>query len=140
MRRLVILVSIGLSTPAIAQQRDFQLPTATEVFNLRSRCAELGEAILDQQPFKNRTFPSQASRYDPRTNRCYVELTVLTDDINTIHRYLYDGQTKEMLAHAARVNGKKEGQIFNNQPNPPGIAGYFEATEYIDQMMAEESE
>jgi hypothetical protein len=100
----------------------------------------LGEEILDQQPFKSRTFPATASHYDPRTNRCYVELTVLTDDINTIHRYLYDGQTKEMLAHAARVNGKKEGQIFNNQPNPPGIAGYFEATEYIDQMMAEESE
>ena len=139
MRGLVILVSVGLCVPAMAQQLDFQPPTATEVFN-QSKCAELGQAILDQQPFKSRTFPSQASRYDPRTNRCYVELTVLTDDINTIHRYLYDGQTKEMLAHAARVNGKKEGQIFNNQPNPPGIAGYFEATEYIDEMMAEDRE
>jgi hypothetical protein len=120
--------------PAMAQERD----SATGVLNLRSRCAELGEEILDQQPFKSRTFPSQASRYDPRTNRCYVELTVLTDDINTIHRYLYDGQTKEMLAHAARVKGNMEGQIFNNERNPTGFAGYFEASEYIDEMMAED--
>ena len=136
----VILAGVGLCAPAMAQERDLRSPTATEVLNLRSKCEELGQAILDQQPFKSRTFPAQASHYDPCTNRCYAELAVLTDDIKTIHRYLYDGQTKEMLAHAARVNGKKEGQIFNNQPNPPGIAGYFEATEYIDQMMAEESE
>jgi hypothetical protein len=126
---LVVLVSlsvsVGLWVPAMAQERDFRPPSATEVFNLRSRCAELGENILDQQPFKSRTFPSQVSRYDPRTNRCYVELTVLTDDINTLHRYLYDGQTKEMLAHAARVKGNMEGQIFNNERNPTGIAGYF---------------
>ena len=136
MRSLVILVSIGMCVPAMAQAPD----SVTGVLDLRSKCAELGQKILDEEPFKIRRFPSQASRYDPRANRCYVELTVLTDDINTIHRYLYDGQTKEMLAHAARVNGKKEGQIFNNQPNPPGIAGYFEATEYIDEMMAEDRE
>src|SRR6516225_1399891 len=132
---LGLSVILASSLPAIAQEQH----GATGMFN-QSKCAELGEEILDQQPFKSRTFPSQASRYDPRTNRCYVELTVLTDDINTIHRYLYDGQTKEMLAHAARVKGNKKGQIFNNQPNPPGIAGYFEATEYIDEMMAEDRE
>ena len=65
---------------------------------------------------------------------------MLTDEINTIHRYLYDGQTKEMLAHAARVKGNKEGQIFNNDRNPTGFAGYFEASEYIDEMMAEDRE
>ena len=105
-----LLVSVGLWVPAIAQERDFRPPSATEVFNLRSRCAELGEKILDQQPFISRTFPSQVSRYDPRTNRCYVESTVLTDDINTLHRYLFDGRTKEMLAHVARVKGNMEGQ------------------------------
>ena len=136
MRSLVILVSVGLCVPAMAQAPD----SVTGVLDLRSKCAELGQKILDEEPFKIRRFPAQASHYDPRTNRCYVELTVLTDDINTIHRYLYDGQTKEMLAHAARVKGNKEGQIFNKKPNPTGIAGYFEATEYIDQMMAEESE
>src|SRR6516225_9048941 len=117
MKMVLGLLVILAGWPAMAQQ---------EVFN-QSKCAELGEQILDQQPFKSQTFPSQASRYDPRTNRCYVELTVLTDDINTIHRYLYDGLTKEMLAHAARVKGNKEGKIFNNDRNPTGFAGYFEA-------------
>ena len=130
-------VSVGLWVPAMAQERD----GATGMFNLRSRCAELGKKILDQQPFISRTFPSQVSRYDPRTNRCYVELTVVTDDVNTLHRYLFDGQTKEMLAHAARVKGNMEGQIFNSQRNPTGVfVGYFEASEYIDEMMAEDRE
>ena len=66
---LVVLVSlsvsVGLWVPAMAQERDFRPPSATGVLNLRSKCAELGEAILDQQPFKSRTFPAQASHYDP---------------------------------------------------------------------------
>ena len=119
------MVSVGLCVPAVAQQRDFRPPSATEVFNLRSKCAELGEKILEEQPMNLGTIPSQVSHYDPRTNRCYVELTVVTDDVNTLHRYLFDGQTKEMLAHAARVKGNMEGQIFNNERNPTGIAGYF---------------
>jgi hypothetical protein len=63
-----LLLSVGLWVPAMAQEQDFRPPIATEVFNLRSRCAELGEEILDQQPFISRAFPSQAFRYDPRTN------------------------------------------------------------------------
>jgi hypothetical protein len=70
---------VGTDSPA------FQKPTATEVFNLRSKCAELGEKLNGEYdltgiglataddlpyPFQQEHF----SHYDPTTNRCYVEL------------------------------------------------------------------
>ena len=39
----VVLVSLPLVSVALAQERAYQLPTATEVFKLRSACAELSE-------------------------------------------------------------------------------------------------
>jgi hypothetical protein len=47
MRGLVIVASMALCTSSMAQQGDFRPPTATEVFNLRSRCAQLGETIME---------------------------------------------------------------------------------------------
>ena len=60
-------------------------PTATEVFSLRSKCAELGERINSENDFTALAIPSvtapllkqeHASHYNPETNRCYVELHV----------------------------------------------------------------
>ena len=47
--RFVVSIIISCETiyPAAAQQPTHQPPTATEVFNLRSRCADLGEQILE---------------------------------------------------------------------------------------------
>jgi hypothetical protein len=136
MRRFVILVSVGLCVPAMAQERDFQLPPATEVFNLRSKCAELGGKILEGIDARMHPTLSQVSHYDPRTNRCYVEVTEQSG--STYHRYLYDGQTKEILAHASTIKGKREGEISDNQRNPTGGNNYDDASKYIDQMMAED--
>ncbi|MGA2722947.1 MAG: hypothetical protein ABSG79_11100 [Bryobacteraceae bacterium] len=70
---------VGTDEPA------FQKPTATEVFNLRTKCAQLGEKINGEYdltgiwgatsddlpyPFAQEHF----SHYDPKANRCYVEL------------------------------------------------------------------
>ena len=132
MRSLVILASVGVCMPAMAQEPD----SATEVFNLRSRCAELGGKILEGIDAPRHPTLSQVSHYDPRTNRCYVELTEQSG--STYHRYLYDGQTKEVLASASTVKGKREGAIFDKQRNPTGNTDYFEAGKYIDEMMAED--
>jgi hypothetical protein len=96
---LSVVASVGLWVPAMAQERDFRPPSATEVFNLRSKCAELGEKILKQSGY----LYDVLSHYDVRTNRCYVELTEHSLKENIYDRYLYDGQTEEILAHAARV-------------------------------------
>ena len=145
MRALVILMSVALWTPAMAQQGDFRLPTATEVFNLRSRCAELGQKILEGMVRgNNEAIISQASRYDARTNRCYVDLIVRTIDPtkppNLFHRYLFYGQTKEILAEASIYNDRKQGQVLDKQHNPTSSTdnGWDDARQYIDQMMAED--
>jgi hypothetical protein len=48
MRGLVIWAWLALSAAAMAQQREIQPPTATEVFNLRTRCAQLAERFSEE--------------------------------------------------------------------------------------------
>jgi hypothetical protein len=64
----------------------------SETFNLRSRCAELGERILKSNPASPQINPAVLSHYDSRTTRCYVELD------NDYSRRVFDGQTGERLA------------------------------------------
>ena len=47
----------------------FRGPTATEVFNLRSKCAELGEKILKNTAIGDALKKDQLSHYEPKTNR-----------------------------------------------------------------------
>jgi hypothetical protein len=132
MRGLVILAA--LCTSSTAQQGDFRPPTATEVFNLRSKCAQLGEKIMEDQIIRPAYSVSQVSRYDPRTNRCYVEIDVqgLTKGPQDyLNRYLYDGQTKEMLAYTSTDKGKRSGDVLDRQHAFDN--GWDNATLYIDQ-------
>ncbi len=95
-----------------------QLPTATEVFNLRSECAKLGEKLLHGAAGGAARTVSQVSNYRPWTNRCYVELTT-EHDVS-----LYDGQTGRLLAHYAQE---------------PGINSESAATRvYIEEMMKDD--
>src|SRR5438034_602101 len=94
----------------VVDDMSFRQPTATELFNLRTKCAELGEKInndnvLGRLPMLMQT---HMSHYDPKTNRCYVEVTVVVNVIlwalkpeqdeqyqDYIGRYLFDGQTDD---------------------------------------------
>jgi hypothetical protein len=87
-----------------AHRPAFSIPTATEVFNLRSRCAQLGDTLLAEQNagMGPALYADAKSHYDPRTTRCYVEVDVSTANLSdpnfeTTQR-IYDGQTKENLA------------------------------------------
>lgn len=119
-------------------------PTATEVFHLRSECAILGEKILSENVIGPALYQSQASHYDPQTNRCYVELTVQTADVTKrrelFHRYLFDGQTGEMLAVAQIEKGEKSGMVFDRQHRTTTLeaAGWNDASNYIDTLMADD--
>jgi hypothetical protein len=87
-----------------------QVPSATEVFNLRSQCAKLGKEVEQANPASPVLTQSEVSHYDPRTNRCYVELYVGDGDPPVsgadttpvqsfwFSRRLFDGQTGDMLA------------------------------------------
>jgi hypothetical protein len=129
------------------QQRTFQLPTATEVFNLRSKCASLGQQILDEQAIEPERTKDQVSHYDPRTNRCYVELTIHVADFRSPQyqqqRFLLDGQTKEMLASAILKKDSQHGYVFDKGSKAYGVLGEEDhglktANDYMDERMAGE--
>jgi len=94
----------------IAAQSAFLRPTPSEVFHLRSECVALGDKILDGPAPDIRTFvaQSQISHYNPQTNRCYV--AIIIHFVDGVSRFLYDGQTRELLAstHFIVQNAKSE--------------------------------
>jgi hypothetical protein len=79
------------------------------------------------------------SHYDPNTNRCCIQVTVHTADLdadNPYHAtYLYDGQTREMLASATIKNGQKSGIVFSVVPKPSDDNGFGFAGDYIRSKM-----
>ena len=58
-------------------------PSATEVFELRSKCAALGEKIMDENAIGIALAQEQISHYSPESNRCYVKLEVHTANLDT---------------------------------------------------------
>jgi hypothetical protein len=114
-------------------------PSATEVFHLRSECARLGEKILDGNLIGPALTQSQLSHYDPKTNRCYVKLTVnRADSFKPYYEgsFLYDGQTGELLA--AYEIDRAKGDSKNGSNFTDGVFTYESAREYVDRMMKEE--
>lgn len=125
---------------AILTAPTHQLPTATEVFDLRSRCAKLGQQILDNSVIGSALTQSVVSNYNEKTDRCYVELTVQSADLTqpnqTMEQYLFDGQTKEMLAVTKDDKGVKSGIVFKDA----GILGFDAVDDYIGKKMADSSQ
>ena len=120
--------------------RLYAMATASEVFALRSKCAELAEKVLEDNIIGNALTHDVKSHYTPDTNRCYVELDVSAADLTQFNerpysRYLYDGQTKEMLATSKVEKDKKTGIIFVPADM---LAGYDKANAMIDSLMADD--
>jgi hypothetical protein len=122
----------------------FRTPTATEVFDLRSKCAELGEKIMKNTVISNAQKKDQVSHYEPKTNRCYVQLTVSSADqakgSEYFQQYLFDGQTGQELAAIRREKGIRSGDIFIDPSplngNPDEL--YLDASSFISKMMADD--
>lgn len=112
-----------------------QLPSATELFDLRAKCNAMGDALLKEQYFGNGLFTvSQVSRYDIKSGRCFVDLRS-TGSGFFFHRKLYDGHTKALLADQSHFqDGTKNGVVFNDT----AISGFDAVGEYITKMMIEE--
>ncbi len=141
---LGVAVHVLVVAGAMAADRVHQNPAATGDVQLRSACAAWGEQILEGNFIRSAVYQEQFSRYGLRTNRCYVEMRVQTVDLNEhsdrFARYLYDGQTREMLAFAQIQNGKKTGKVFDLHHRTTSFenAGWDDASEYIYAMMADD--
>lgn len=127
-----------------ANEPSFRSPTATEVFDLRSKCAEFGEKIMKNTVVGDARKEDQLSHYDPKTNRCYVQLTIWNADLSKgddyFQRYLYDGQTGQVLAVVRREKGVRSGDI-SIHPSP--LSGnpdelYVDASMFISKMMEDD--
>jgi hypothetical protein len=144
---VAIIVASGFFWPCEAEnpspEMTNRLPTATEVFHLRSECAALGRKILDNNVVGSALSQSQISHYDPKSNRCYVELTVQTADLtkpqDVFRRYLFDGQTDDMLAVTRIEKGERSGMVFDRHHDiiTDANARYDDTTAYIDALMDE---
>jgi len=144
----LLVVSLGLAVHvlvvagAMAADRCYQNPAAAQDVQLRSACAAWGEQILEGNFIRSAVYQEQFSRYSPSTNRCYVEMRVQTGELeensDRFAQYLYDGQTREMLAFAQIQNGKKSGKVFDLQHRTTSFenAGWDDASGYIYAMMA----
>lgn len=123
-------------------QRANNLPTATEVFRLRSECVALGQKIPDNNAL-GIFAQSPVSYYNPVTNRCYVQVTVLSaNGGNYFSNYLFDGQTGEMLAVATREKGKEYGNIFSGpaktSKSDPSETTFESTNDYINEIMKDD--
>ena len=87
---------------------------------------------------------NQLSHYEPKTNRCYVQLTVwnasLAKGDEYFQQYLFDGQTGQVLARIRREKGIRSGDISVDPYPPNGNSDelYLDASMFIRKMMADD--
>jgi hypothetical protein len=139
------VLSFVLSIGGASAESPSSPSTTTAVFHLRSECAVLGEKILDTKIVGAALSKSQTSLYNPQTNRSYVELTVQTADttktLSLLRRYLFDGQTGEMLTYAETKNSQPwSGMVFDQSHDKTTFsnAGWDDANAYISAIMADD--
>jgi hypothetical protein len=147
------------STPGLAQQPAVQPPTATELVAHLSTCAQLAKKILDTHGGHGADWgdPVVNLRYDPATDHCYVEMTMVSPrDTNlehfleqlattTVYTTLWDGQTQELLATTTISHNGRFGMIFADDPNYKHTLpsaddkgyGFDDANDYINRLMYE---
>jgi hypothetical protein len=134
-----LAMPIGVAA-ALATEQAQQIPATAEA----RLCAASGEQILAGNVVGNAVYQEQFSHYSRRTSRCYVEMRVQTiasdAQEDRVGRFLYDGQTKELLAFAQIKDGKKTGRVFdlNHRTTTFANSGWDDASEYIYRMMADD--
>jgi len=117
--------------------------TAEELFNLRSKCAELGNKMIEGES-DERVLNLATSRYDATSNRCYVLRTM---DINgggdsggaTFH-FLHDGQTGTVLARTLKNMHGEFGWLTDKQTGEQVPGSYEHSELYMQQMMADKDQ
>jgi hypothetical protein len=135
----VLMARVGA---AIGAEEAQPLPSIADEMRRRSACAAAGEQILAGNFISSAVYQEQFTRYSTRTHRCYVEMRVqmiaAADMTDRFGRYLYDGETKELLAFAQIKGGRKSGRVFDLTHRTVSFenAGWDDASEYIYVMMA----
>jgi hypothetical protein len=107
-------------------------------------CAASGQQILAANTVRAAVYQEQFSHYSPRRGRCYVEMRVeimaSDGEADRFGRFLYDGDTRELLAFAQIEGGKKSGRVFDLDHRTRTFEndGWDDASAYIYQIMADD--
>jgi hypothetical protein len=157
----VAAAALLAATSAFAGEKVQQPPTATELWQFRSACIELGQKIVkDTQHLHLTDSVEMSSRYDPATGHCYVLTTVMRVDDRYGHKgdtsvALWDGQTGRILASIHRpIVGEWLGNVDDPQHVSPTLdkfdddaavkafkkKKYEDAESYINRLMSEDRE
>jgi hypothetical protein len=149
----VAAAALLAATSAFASEKVQQPPTATELWQLRSACVELGKKIVkDTQHLHD--FEQMSSRYDSLTGHCYVLITDMSHRGDNTYITLWDGQTGEILASIQRpLSGEWSGEVHDPQHVSPSPTfddekaektfykkKYEDAQSYIIRLMSEDRE
>lgn len=107
-------------------------------------CAASGEQLLAANTVRAAVYQEQFSHYSVQRGRCYVEMRVeiMASDgqADRFGRFLYDGDTQELLAFAQIEGGRKSGRVFDLDHRTTTFAndGWDDACAYIYQKMADD--
>ena len=89
-------------------------------------------------------FASHSSKYDAKSNRCYIEIFQhkkygRKKENERQIRQIYDAQIDDLLAFAQIENGTKSGLVFDHEHRRTTDTnrGWDDANNYIDEMMLE---
>jgi hypothetical protein len=80
MKRLTVIALLLLcSCDRLSKQKrpeatasPYCVPSATELFDLQSKCTAMGEKVLQENLVGTALTKEQVSHYNPKDNRCYV--------------------------------------------------------------------
>jgi hypothetical protein len=135
----------GSPIPAKAAQ---SLLSEREIFDVKLKCQQLGEKMLEEDHSGSYWYVSVTTNYDFVNHHCYIKRDASTADYtkepHKIHTSLHDGITGEMLADTQTegmgYSAKSSGKIFD--PGYTGVRDYtgkdfgFDVTEkYINRLM-----
>ncbi len=132
------VMAFGGSIEAAAQSA----PTASQIFELRSKCQKLGDAKLEGNLVGSYWSQTATTNYDIVNHHCYIKLELSAADLSLPREkmkfatYLYDGHTDELLASFEVKGMSEKGGMVYDQYWGGSSLGFDAAQNYINKMMA----
>jgi hypothetical protein len=147
----LIVVSGCKSVPPPVKERP-RYPnglTASEVFNLRTKCVELVDKQAQVLGMVGVALTSEvSSHYNPDTNRCYAEVVVTKNFSYNYKEHpipdnyrstaVYDAQTKQLLVIADQEGDKSHANDFTNKTE--SFTSYDQGRARVSQLMQDDEQ
>ncbi len=110
-------------------------PNDSELARRQAECEHAGQLVLQHASLDDTLSQSVSASYNPRSNRCLVELQTRPADpakaLDELTRTLFDGDTRDMLG-TTKIEGKKRSALILET----GVTDFDDANLYIDKQMS----